>query len=207
MRRITINKKYKVLLFDLGSVLVDVTHFEKALEWQTWTKSLSEFEDKFYNSYYMNNFNRGVIGTKEFFDGITGELDITISISRFLREFRLLPKGFYPGVPELMKELSKNYWTGCFSNTNEIHWNKLCDVDNLEKLFKYKFASHLIHEIKPDPESYQAVLKGINAKPEEIAFFDDKQENVDAAIKAGMNAFKINSFKHLCDTIVEQEIL
>lgn len=110
-------------------------------------------------------------------------------------------------MPELLKELSKNYAVGCFSNTNEIHWNKLRDVDNLDKLFKYKLASHLIHEIKPDPESYQAVLKAINAKPHEIAFFDDKEENVEAAKKAGIEAFKIDSFKHLCDTIVEQEIL
>lgn len=136
-----------------------------------------------------------------------GDLDLTVTISRFLREFRLLPKGLYPGVPELLKELSKNYKVGCLSNTNEVHWHKLCDVDKIDKLFKYVFVSHLIHEIKPDQEIYNYAIKLLNVPPEEIAFFDDRQENVDGAKKAGISAFKIDSYKDFCDKIVSLEII
>lgn len=191
----------------MGGVLIDCADFTKALDWETWTNKLPEFQDKFFNSYYSKNFDRGIIGAKEFFDGISSDLDLTVSISRFLMEYRLLPKGFYPGAPELLKELAKNYTVACLSNTNELHWNKLLDVDNLDKYFKYKFPSHIIHEIKPDIEAYRAAIKGLNCHPNAIAFFDDREVNVYAAKKSGMNAFQVKNFKDLCDKIVSLEIL
>jgi glucose-1-phosphatase len=194
-------------LFDLGHVLIDSADFSKILEWESWTDQLSEVEKRYMESDYVRDYQKGIIGTKEYVEAIISELDLTVNVSRFLREFRLLPRGFYPGAEALLKRLSHNYTTACLSNTNEMHWNKLCDVDKLDKYFKVRFPSHMIHEIKPEKEAYTYVIDALGVDPGAIAFFDDRIENVEAAKDTGIDAYTTNGFKELCDCISELGIL
>jgi glucose-1-phosphatase len=196
-----------VLLFDLGGVLIDCADFKKLLEWESWTKKLSELEEKSMESGTSERYSRGAIGTKEFVETTISELDLTVSVSRFLREFRLLPKGFYPGADVLLKELSRNYITACLSNTNELHWNKLCGVNKLEKYFKFNFPSHLIHKVKPQKGAFTYVVKALSVEPGAIAFFDDRDDNVAAAKEVGIDAYKTAGITELCDCIRELGIL
>ena len=195
-----------MLLFDLGGVVIDCAKFNKILEWQNWTSRISEIEAKWQESETVERYRKGEIGTKEFAETIIMELDLTVNISRFLREFRLLPKGFYPGADDLLKKLSSNYLTVCLSNTNEMHWKKLCSVNRLEKFFKYTFPSHLIHKVKPEAEAFAHVLDTLKVDPAQVAYFDDRPENVEAAMKAGMDAFKTDGFGELCGRLHELEI-
>ena len=177
------------------------------LEWQHWTHDLSEIEEKWRNSDTIVKYQKGIIGTKEFVEAVMTEFELSVNVSRFLREFRLLPKGFYPGADVLLKELSRHYTTACLSNTNEMHWNKICDVDKLEKYFKFSFPSHLIHRVKPAKEAYAYAIRTLGVEPGAIAFFDDKEENVAAAKKAGMDAFKTKGIGELCDCIGRLQIM
>lgn len=43
--------------------------------------------------------------------------------------------------------------------------------------------------IKPEPAIYELTAKKLACKPQEIVFFDDLQENIDAARSTGFNAF------------------
>ncbi|MFI3256858.1 MAG: HAD family phosphatase [Spirochaetales bacterium] len=43
--------------------------------------------------------------------------------------------------------------------------------------------------IKPEPEIYMHTLKGLGVQPEEAVFFDDIQENIDAACALGIHGF------------------
>ena len=196
-----------MLLFDLGGVLIDCENFKKILQWENWTQELSELENKLIESGTNERYQRGKIGTKEFVETTISELDLTVSVSRFLREFRLLPKGFYPGADVLLKELSRNYITACLSNTNELHWNKLCGVNKIEKCFKFSFPSHIIHKVKPEKAAYTYVVKALGVEPGAIAFFDDREENVAAAKKVGIDAFKTAGITELCDCISKLGIL
>lgn len=45
-----------------------------------------------------------------------------------------------------------------------------------------------IHMIKPDVRIYEYLLKKYNLKPEECLFIDDREENVEGALKAHMNS-------------------
>jgi putative hydrolase of the HAD superfamily len=196
-----------VVLFDLGNVLIECGSYSKMLEWQSWTKKLSKLEEKWSESFAMQEYQRGAISTKEFVTTIIDELDLTVNVARFIREFRLIPKGFYPGTELILKELGKKYITACLSNTNELHWNKLCSVDKIEKQFTRCFPSHLIHELKPEKDSYLYVIKALGVTPSKIVFFDDRGENVDAAKELGINAFKTENFEEVCFQLKELDIL
>lgn len=206
-RRFTINRKYSVLLFDLGGVLIDCDKFKKLLEWQNWTDDAEELEKKWRETETVKLYELGSIGTKEFYDQIVSEFALNVSAARFIKEFRLLPKGFYKGAKVVLKQLSKKYMTVALSNTNEVHWNKLCDVDSVQKYFKRCYPSHLIHKIKPNADAFTYVIKQLKVEPSAIAFFDDKEENIEAAKKLGIDAYLSKGFESLCENLNELSVL
>ncbi len=54
--------------------------------------------------------------------------------------------------------------------------------------FKAAVISTQVGAIKPDPRMYEAILKKLDADPADCLFVDDKAENLDGAVKAGMQA-------------------
>jgi putative hydrolase of the HAD superfamily len=49
------------------------------------------------------------------------------------------------------------------------------------------FSCHL-RRVKPEPETYDLGLRALDARPDEVVFFDDRPANVDAAARAGIRA-------------------
>ena len=99
----------------------------------------------------------------------------------------------YPGVVELIAELHKAaVATACLSNTNEHHWRLLADPQHPEfsglSRLRYQFASHLIGARKPDQAIYEHLERETGIRGGAILFFDDVQENVDAARSRGWKA-------------------
>lgn len=52
-----------------------------------------------------------------------------------------------------------------------------------------------VNLIKPEPAIYQHLIGQLGLQPEEIVFFDDIEENVEAAKACGINAIKWNNLK------------
>lgn len=55
-------------------------------------------------------------------------------------------------------------------------------------LLDHVFVSAPMGVMKPDPEIYRRVTEALGVDPDEIAFVDDKQANVDGALAAGWRA-------------------
>lgn len=102
-------------------------------------------------------------------------------------------RGCYPGVADLIDEIAAGgYQTACLSNTNDNHWrimfaNNDADYAPLLKL-NYKFGSQLIGFRKPEPGIYEYVERAVGVPGRQILFFDDLQENIDAARARGWTA-------------------
>lgn len=60
---------------------------------------------------------------------------------------------------------------------------------------------------KPDPKAYELLLKTLNLPAEEVVFIDDKEENVDAAKKLGIDAIVFESPQQLCEELLKRELL
>ena len=55
-----------------------------------------------------------------------------------------------------------------------------------------------VHTVKPDIKIYKHLLEKYNLKAEECLFVDDRADNVEGAIKAGMKAFQFkNNFEEI----------
>jgi putative hydrolase of the HAD superfamily len=94
-----------------------------------------------------------------------------------------------------VQQLRKNFNVYLFSNTNEIHINKLHrqfkEQHGIEfpSLFVKDYYSHEIHERKPDLSSYEKVIELSGVIPHETLFVDDLKKNIKGAEEAGLKTF------------------
>ncbi len=96
---------------------------------------------------------------------------------------------------KVVLELSKNYNVYLFSNTNQIHIERLHRAFKAEhgidfpSLFVKDFYSHEIHERKPDLSSYKKVIELSGINPKESIFIDDLEKNIIGAQQSGLKTF------------------
>lgn len=105
-------------------------------------------------------------------------------------------------------ELSNNYNIYILSNVSKT----VLDYVKTLKFWKYVDSgsySYELHFCKPESEIYQAFLNDNNLIPEECLFFDDKEENIKAAQKVGMNGivFLNQDLNEIRKIIKEKEYL
>jgi HAD superfamily hydrolase (TIGR01509 family) len=96
--------------------------------------------------------------------------------------------GEYQGVGEVIDRIHRaGAETASLSNTDHAHWDRMPEFPAFMKL-QHRWASHLLHLVKPDPAIYREFERRVNHRSGEILFFDDLPENIEAARAAGWNA-------------------
>lgn len=181
----------KVILLDVGGVLIDFVSVDKILEWIGKDISVDELSDMWRFSKALCMFETGRCDSTEFAKMIISELKLPVLPEEFLNEFALFPKGFYPEAKSLLQELSKDYFLSCFSNISCFHWDVLNSQHNLGKYFKKHFLSFEIGLMKPNKDAYMHVIKELGCEPDQILFFDDSQANVSMGNEVGMRAYRV----------------
>lgn len=78
--------------------------------------------------------------------------------------------------------------TGILSNMPDAMAEGICARFKWIENFDHAVWSHALKLRKPQPEIYAAAIGGLGVAAEHILFIDDKEENVAAAIAAGMQA-------------------
>ena len=75
------------------------------------------------------------------------------------------------------------------SNWSKGSFMKIKETGNFDFLSKFDggIVSYEIDTKKPNPEIYETLIEKYNIIPENALFMDDKQENLDAALKCGLN--------------------
>ena len=101
-------------------------------------------------------------------------------------------------VPKLKSMGYRVYLLSNFSD-QQLHDSreKLPFIDQADGVllsFRYKM-------IKPDDAIYQKLFELFSLKPEECLFFDDKQENIDGAVRNKMNGHVFTSYEDAMNTI------
>jgi HAD superfamily hydrolase (TIGR01509 family) len=181
----------KVILFDLGGVLVELTGVPIMLKWTNYQYDDETLWEAWLNSPAVRSFEIGSSTAEEFADQLIREMDLPVGKAEFIDRFRQWPKGLFPGVSSLIQRLKNNYTLACLSNSNVLHWPILMKEMGLEKMFQYHFASHLMSKLKPDKESFEYVLQRLGCNASSVLFLDDNDINVKSAKEIGMIAYRV----------------
>ena len=180
----------KFFVFDLGGVLSVPMVSKKLYEQIKWKVSYEEFLDKFNNSEESIKVHKGEISTKEFFEYLKRYMDDNITLEEFKNKYVNNNK-FFNDTIEIIKKLKNlGYKVYLLSNLKEIDYEKFIKHFDVS-IFDELFLSFKLGMLKPNDDIYQYVINKLNTKPENIYFFDDNKENVDGAIKNGINAYQV----------------
>jgi len=186
------NNAIKVLLFDVGGVLVNFSGLVELSKLLPGNPSVEAVRARWVTSPVNTAFERGEMTSQEFVPALIEEFDLPYTEQDFVDVFKSWVKAPLPGLEKLLDDLRGTFHLACLSNTNEMHWDHMLETCRLNTMLDSHYASHLLGMIKPGAEIFHAVCKDLGAKPEEIIFFDDGQENVDGARNAGLHAYCVD---------------
>ncbi|WP_303923013.1 HAD family phosphatase [Draconibacterium sediminis] len=187
----------KNIIFDLGRVLLNLD-FDASIKAFQQLGSDGEVLDhkNVYADPIFYNLEAGKITPAEFRSGVRKLLKNEQLTDRQIDEaWYAMILDIPPHRVKKVQELSKSYNLYLFSNTNQIHIDRLLSEFKAQhgidfpSLFKTVFYSHEIHDRKPEVSAYEKVIKLSGVNPEETLFIDDLKDNIDAAQKAGLKTF------------------
>lgn len=199
-------EQIKNIIFDVGDVLLSYR----------WKYMLMD--------YGLTETEAVRIGTEMFDDpeGLWGLLDLgTVPqqeiIERYCRKYPADEKvirwfighGEYmpvarPAVWELVHKLKiQGYGIYLLSNYSEELFKKHTEYADFMNDIDGLIVSYMVHKAKPDPAIYAALCEKYELNPSECLFFDDRLENVQAAISYGMQAKQVLSKEGLAEDLEE----
>ena len=181
----------RVILFDLGGVLVELTGVPVILSWRNDGMTAEELWDLWLSSPIVRAFETGQAAPELFADRLIEELRLPVGRDQFLDEFARWPKRLFAGALELLQEIPPNYVRATLSNSNGLHWPRLMDEMELGAAFDHHFASHLMGKIKPDEDAFLQVIGTLGCEASEILFLDDNHLNVHGANAVGIHAVRV----------------
>ena len=122
---------------------------------------------------------------------------------------------FIVGIPlhrlQALRELRKRYKTYILSNTNPIMFEGVIARNfaqeglDVNAYFDGVTVSYKARSNKPDRAIFDYAIATMGIKPEETLFFDDGQENLDAAAKLGFKTALVEPGCEFMDIITKME--
>ncbi|MDP2830925.1 MAG: HAD family phosphatase, partial [Candidatus Omnitrophota bacterium] len=202
-------QEIKVLLFDLGRVLVDFDHSRSAQRIAAFcSKTPRQIYDLFFESGATEAFEAGKITPEDFYLQVKQMLDLELSYDSFEPIwndiFFLSAKN--RSVFGLVNALRTNYKTALLSNINVLHYKYLQKNFPVFGVFDRIFLSFQMGLIKPDKEIYNRVIRDLGVSPQEIFYADDRPELVQSAKSLGIRGRVFTNFGQLISDLEDSGI-
>jgi glucose-1-phosphatase len=179
----------RVILFDVGGVLVELKGLPTFIEWLDNRHTPEEVWQIWLRSPTVRAFETGRIDATTFARRLIAELQARVEPQQFLDAFAAWPTGLFPGTLAMLERIPRRYVRALLSNSNGLHWPRVMDEMGLRYAVEHHFVSHLTGRIKPDDEAFLHVAATLACAPGEVLFLDDNRMNVEAAQRLGMHAF------------------
>ena len=187
----------RVLLFDLGGVLVDLG---RPVELMRLDADEGEFWGHWVNSAAVRAYEAGRIGIDQLSQSIAVDIPAFTGLD-FRERFADWRLSVFAGAIPLLGELRSRWRTALLSNTNPGHWQPLEASSGIAGCFDAHFLSYETGHLKPDAPAFEQVLDHFDVPAEEVYFFDDTEVNVAAARRLGMQATRVAGINELRSAI------
>jgi putative hydrolase of the HAD superfamily len=187
----------KLVSFDLGNVMVGVHEEIPAAEL---ARLSGKPEDRVFEEVFSpakkSFFESGKVSWREHAASARTALGLKITDAEFDRIYctSLIPD---KDVLDVVTAVSKVCGITIASNTSEPHWVWAQKTLPFGRQFDPAILSYLVGAMKPEPAFFGALLERSGLEPGQIAFTDDREDNVDGALAVGIRAFQFTSAKQL----------
>jgi glucose-1-phosphatase len=200
-------KPEKILVFDLGGVIVSFDHMTICNRLsKVSAHSPDEVYDVIFNSGLEKLFDEGQFFMFGFYKEICKVLEIEISYEEFIPIW----SDIFTEIPEMIdlifKLREKGYITYLLSNTNELHFGHCYKNYPVLEGFDKFILSYCLGFRKPDPRIYQKAIEMSGLPPEKHIYIDDIELNVKGAEAVGMIGIHYQSFEQFKEALDALEI-
>jgi putative hydrolase of the HAD superfamily len=166
----------KIIYFDFGGVLVNYDRvFQKVC--RDFNLNFDEFL-KFYNQ-FDSDLSVGKIKTEEFWRKCVDNFGLKNIDNYSLTKAWVSDYDIIEPINKIIYFLENKFEIGIISNINSDIWEAAVEekwVPNIK--YKKVLLSYKIGITKPNNEIYKIAQQESGAKPDEILFIDDKEENL-----------------------------
>jgi HAD superfamily hydrolase (TIGR01509 family) len=105
-------------------------------------------------------------------------------------------------MEEVVRKVAEQASTALVSNTNPLHFHHcLRTTPSLSHLRRF-YLSYELKALKPDRAFYEGIVRGEGIEPSSMLFIDDLPENIEGAIRAGMQGVVFTGVKNLQDELL-----
>ncbi|MDB2687252.1 HAD family phosphatase [Mariniblastus sp.] len=180
----------RYLFFDLGKVLLDFDHESGCRQIAAVSGcSADKVDSILFESGLENSFETGLVDAEEFHAKFCEASGGSPSLEELLNACSDIFSMNVSMMPVVGQLAAVNFPMGILSNTCSAHWDHVFKKHTfLRENFIDYVLSYESKSMKPDSKIYLDAINVANVQANEIFFIDDKQENVDGAIAAGMDA-------------------
>jgi HAD superfamily hydrolase (TIGR01509 family) len=193
----------RVLLFDLGGVVIDIDFQRCFAHWAHGAGcDAEELASRFSIDAAYEAHERGALPIGDYLEHLRRMLGLALTDDDFLAGWNDIWTGVSAEVAPLLAAASDACPLYAFTNSNPTHqavWSQRF-AEPLG-LFASTFVSSEIGHRKPERAAFDHVASVIGAPPESILFFDDGLENVAGAREAGMQAVHVVSTESVRDAL------
>lgn len=178
--------------FDLGNVLVDFDPARGCENVSRWAGvSAAAVQRAVWDSGLEERYERGELSCEQFAAAVCRQLSIDAQPGDLLD---LVSDMFTPSrtiLPVIQSLQQSGLPLGILSNTCHAHWDwiRRRRWPVASEWFQVAVLSYEIGCMKPAAEIYEAAAARAGVPPQSIFFTDDRVENVEAAGRAGWQAF------------------
>lgn len=183
------------IIFDYGNVISKASTGDCSAKMECITGVPASVFESVYDR-FRYDFDRGLISGAEMYKKLLmkdGHTTVAQNTS-LMKEIALLDLESWKDIHQDVTDWglflkNQGYKLGILSN---MPYEFLDLYEKSIQLFvkaDYACFSCRVKTIKPEPEIYYNCLEGLQSSPEECVFFDDLQENIEAANKIGINGF------------------
>jgi putative hydrolase of the HAD superfamily len=189
----------KVVMFDLGGVLVDLNQDACVREFEKLgVENILDYISKYVQNGLFLELERGTVSPSDFFERVRTEFGI---LSASDEAIRFAWNAFLVSISKeklsLIKELKRQYRVILLSNTNFIHWEDWVMKEfsrlgfSVEDCFDELYLSYKMHLAKPEKEIFQKVLDLEGVEASSILFLDDGEKNIQMATQLGFCTYHV----------------
>lgn len=199
----------KNVIFDLGNVVLQL-HFEDVIKKFTDDKSEQELLNKvIFCSDEWRKLDAGYITKDEAIKVMKSNLPDSLHktcddiMSSWTNGFII-----NEDTIDFIKKIKEKGYNRYILSNAPLELRGYLEKHDLLSLFDGEILSAEYKQEKPLEPIYQTLFKTYDLIPEECLFIDDKKENIDSAIKLGMNGyvFNYNDFGSFKDFIKKYDI-
>lgn len=181
------------VLFDYGMVL---TGPAEPAAWARMLKITGLDEARFHAGYWhpRHAYDRGTYSGVDYWLEVGRHAGVELD-SRQIRELLSEDTNLWTQVNQSMVDWAARLQaagtkTGILSNLGDEMMAGVLDKMKWLDDFDHRIFSHTLNLAKPEPEIYQAAVEGLGLPAEQILFVDDRADNCEGGLLAGMQVIQ-----------------